>query len=162
MFTDYNFGITQDSTLYISGGSLADNLSDDYQRPIQIMGKELTFKTADSDDNSRINMTQTTMLLGQKNAKFSLDNTTGSLTTTGAFTRTIGGANTETIGGGSTINITGNFSQTISGTSSIKFGTSRMTLTENANGISFTSDNYDSSGAHNTILLNRNGTGDSY
>ena len=79
------------------------------------MGKELNLRSSVNDDNSRINMTTTSLMLGQKNAKLNLNNTTGSLNTSGAFSRSIGGANTETIGGGSTISITGALSETVTG-----------------------------------------------
>lgn len=156
MFSSYNDGVTADSTLYLSGGTTEN---DDYQRPIQVMGKELNLRTSSNDDNSRINMTTTAMMLGQKNAKISLNNTTGNLVTSGAFTRTIGGLNTETLNGGSTINIAGALTQTITGNTSITTANSEIRDSDNRFRISGKTQGnvtpYD-------FLLSRNGTNDSY
>lgn len=156
MFTAYNNGITSSSTLYLTGASSETN---DYARPIQIMGSTLNLRTSSNDDNSRINMTTTTMLLGQKNAKISLNNTTGSITTSGAFSRSIGGANTDTITGASTISVGGALTETVTGNTSITTANSEIRDSSSQFRIYGKAQ---SSITPYDLVLSRNGTNNSY
>ena len=114
LFTDYNNGVTETTPVYLSGATSENN---DYQRPIQIMGSSLYLRTSSNDDNSRLSMSTTSILLGQKNAKVNLDNTTATITTSNTFT--------ESVGAKSIIN-SGTHTQTISGSTSITTANSEI------------------------------------
>ena len=81
------------------------------------MGSSLYLRTSSNDDNSRLSMSTTSILLGQKNAKVNLDNTTATITTSNTFT--------ESVGAKSIIN-SGTHTQTISGSTSITTANSEI------------------------------------